>query len=407
MFEAQNKEIETMDLSTEFCGIRLRNPYLLAASPCTDDEEMVRNAFEAGWAGAVLKTTSVPGQEVSLVYPMMSGVDHQGKRLMGMGNIDLISEHHVDVVEKRIASLKSDYPDHAVIASIMGASKNDWQTLVERLEEAGADAIECSFSCPQGTLGSKPGRMLGQDAGLSHTVTEWVKKAAKSIPVIIKITPQVTDVVEVARAVKGGGADALCAANSVPALMGIELETGCAIPSVGGRSTFSGYSGPAIKPLTLRTLALIAQGVDLPIAATGGPVTWRDAVEMMMVGATCVQFCTAVMHHGFRIVEDLVEGLEFFLQQRGWDHPSDLRGVALPTLGGHEALPRDRKVRAKVREDLCAGCGSCVVACADGGHGAAGLGEDGKAKVDESRCLGCALCETICTMGAIRVEPAE
>jgi dihydropyrimidine dehydrogenase (NAD+) subunit PreA len=322
---------------------------------------------------------------------------------MGMGNIDLISEHHADVVEARVRALKRDFPDRAVIASIMGARKEDWQSLVQRLEEAGADAIECSFSCPQGTLGSKPGRMLGQDADLTRTVTGWVKEAAERIPVVIKITPQVTDIVETAQAVKEGGADALCAANSVPSLMGVDVETAVGLPAVGARSTYSGYSGPAIKPLTLRTLAEIARHVDLPITATGGPVTWRDAVEMMMVGASNVQFCTAVMHHGFGIVEDLIEGLEIFMERRGFVNPGAFRGAALPSIGGHDDLPRGRDVRAGVNGDLCVGCGACVTACADGGHGAVTLGEDGVARVDESRCVGCALCEKVCVLGAARV----
>jgi len=400
-----NSRLETRNprLSVDFCGIPLINPFLLAASPCTDDEGMVRRAFEAGWAGAVLKTTSVPGTKVDLVYPMMTGVDHQGRQLMGMGNIDLISEHHADVVEQRVRALKRDFPDRAVIASIMGSRREDWQALVERLEGAGADAIECSFSCPQGTLGSKPGHMLGQDPDLSRTVTGWVKSAAQRIPVIIKITPQVADIVELARAVKEGGADAVCAANSVPSLMGVDVDGACPLPDVGGRSTYSGYSGPAIKPLTLRTLAEIASNVDLPITATGGPVTWRDAVEMMMVGAVSVQFCTAVMRHGFSLVEELIEGLEIFMERHGHESPDAFRGAALAQLGGHDDLPRGVAVRARVDRDLCLGCGACETACADGGHQAARLGEDGVASVDEDRCVGCALCEKICPSGAIWV----
>ncbi|MBN1769791.1 MAG: FAD-dependent oxidoreductase, partial [Deltaproteobacteria bacterium] len=189
------------DLSVEFCGVRFANPFVLAAAPPSDDLEMVRDAFRAGWAGAVLKTTSVEGTSVPLAYPMMSSLEIDGRRVVGLGNIDLISEHHIDAIEQRVAALKREFPDRVVIGSIMGAKKEDWQQLVRRLEAAGADLIECSFSCPQGTLGSRPGAMLGQDVEASRTVAGWVKQAARHIPVVIKLTPQVADVVEVARAV--------------------------------------------------------------------------------------------------------------------------------------------------------------------------------------------------------------
>ena len=220
----------TQDLAVDFCGVRFPNPFLLSAAPPTDDLDMVRAAFEAGWGGAVLKTTSVESEPVDLVYPMMSAVHYAGRRVMGLGNIDLISEHHIDVVEQRAATLKREYPDRVVSVSIMGSKKEEWQELVRRLEDAGVDIIECSFSCPQGSMGEEPGAMLAQSIDATERVAGWVKQAAKRCPVVIKITPQVADVAKVAEAVKRGGADAICAANTIPLADGRERRHVRALP---------------------------------------------------------------------------------------------------------------------------------------------------------------------------------
>ncbi len=395
-------------LRVEFCGVEFENPFVLAAAPPSDEVEMVERAFEAGWAGAVLKTTSVPEEEVNLAYPMMSGWDFGGGKLVGMGNIDLISQHHVDEIEKRVARLKERFPEKVVITSIMGASREEWQTLVRRLEAAGADMIECSFSCPQGMLGSKPGFMLGQDPVLVEKVARWIKEAASRIPVVIKITPQVTDIVEVAEAVKRSGADAICASNSIPSLMGVDVDTFTPVPDVGGVSTYSGYSGPAIKPLTLRTIAEIAKHVDIPITGTGGPTTWKDAVEFIALGCTTVQFCTAVMHYGYRIIDDLKEGLALYMEEKGFGSVEEFRGRALDKIVTHDELRRDFVVRASIRAEKCVECGGCYVACRDGGHMAIERrrpdADDNVPAVDEDKCVGCGLCARICPVGAVTLE---
>jgi len=301
--------------------------------------------------------------------------------------------------------LKQEFPDRVVVASIMGATKHDWQTLVHRLEAAGADMIECSFSCPQGTLGSKPGAMLGQNVEASRTVAGWVKEAARRIPVVIKLTPQVADIVEVAKAVLAAGADGICASNTIPSLMGIDLATFVPYPVVGGKTTYSGLSGPAIKPITLRTIAEIARHTGASITGTGGPVTWRDAVELMAVGARNVQFCTAVMHYGYDIVDDLVEGMADFLDRHGIRRAGDLIGRALPHIVGHDALPRAQKVRSRIDLDLCVRCGDCIIACRDGGHRAILASDDRTPRVDDEKCVGCGLCRLVCPVpGCVRLE---
>lgn len=398
------------DLVVTFCGVRFENPFVLAAAPSTDDLAMLRDTLQAGWAGAVLKTTSVAGTPVPLAYPMIAGVEGEGRRVIGLGNIDLISEHAIDEIERRIRALKAEFPGKVVIASIMGATRADWESLARRASAAGADMIECSFSCPQGTLGdetrvARPGSMLGQDPERVRRVTGWVKGAAGTAPVVIKITPQVADIAEIARAVADGGADAICAANTIPSLAGIDLATDAPQPDVGGRSSFAGLSGPALRPITLRTIAEIARATRLPVTATGGPTTWRDAAQCLLVGATTVQFCTAVMRYGRDIIEDLCEGLAHDLDRRGLRSPAALIGRALPQIVAHEALSRETRVRARIDLARCIGDGACFIACRDGGHRAIAFGVEREPRVDDERCVGCGLCAVVCPVEAcIRME---
>ncbi len=401
--------VKGKDLSVDFLGVHFDNPFVLAAAPPTDDLDMVRRGFDAGWAGAVLKTTSVPENPVDLAYPMMSGMDHAGDRLVAMGNIDLISEHHIDKIEKRVEALKKEYGDRkVVIASIMGGSKDQWQGLVHRLEDVGVDMIECSFSCPQGSMGEEPGMMLSQSIDATRRVAGWVKEAAKRVPVVIKISPQVTSIVKSAMAVKEGGADGICAANTIPSLMGINVYSKVPHPNVGGVSTYSGMSGPAIKNLTLRTLAEIRRGTGMPITATGGPATWWDAVECMLVGATTVQFCTAVMNYGFDILDDLAEGLAYYLHDMDLDSPAQIVDGSLDRIVDHDDLPRDIDPVAWIDERICVGCELCHTACRDGGHQAVRLeGPDRTPMISGKDCLGCNLCVNLCPSHAISLRPRK
>ncbi len=392
------------DLSYNFLGLRFENPFILAAAPSTDNLEMVRRAFKMGWAGAILKTTSVEGTRVDLAYPMMSTFNHDGKKLFGMGNIDLISEHHIDKVEYNVRMLKKEFPEKIVAASIMAGRKEDWQRLVERLEAAGVDFIECSFSCPQGNIGEDPGKMLAQSIPATELTARWVKEAARRVPVSIKITPHVTDIVDVAKAVKRSGADALTASNSLQALMGVDIRTFVPYPQLNGRSTYSGMTGPAIKPITLKTISEIARTVDIPILGTGGASTWSDAVEFMAVGAGVVQFCTAVMHHGFRIIDDLKSGLLHYLDEMQFASVTDIHRRALTHLATHDELPR-QTIRSHINDALCIQCEACYVACRDGAHMAIDQRASKIPIVAEDRCVGCGLCEYVCPVeGCIEMK---
>ncbi len=384
-----------MDLRLSFCGVEFPDPFTLAASPSTGTGEMVERAFDAGWSSAVLKTMAVEREEVNLVYPMIVGLDHEGERLLGMENIDLISDRPLKEWEQDIERLKKRYPKNVVIASIMASSKEDWQEAARRVEGAGADMIECSFSCPHGMPERGMGSVIGQNAELTERTASWVKQAVK-IPVVIKLTPNVTDIVDIARAVKRSGADGVCAINTVKALVGIDIETMKVIPSVAGLSTYGGYSGPPIKPIALKCVAEIAKNVEIDISGVGGVTTWQDAVEFMLAGARNVQLCTAVMKWGYSIIEDLIDGLSYYLESKGMTSPEGLVGKSLPNITRHEELSRDYRVVAHIDEEICLRDGRCYVACRDGGHQAIKVSEDRLPHIDEDRCVGCGLCVSVC-----------
>ncbi len=379
-------------LSYDFLGFRLENPFILSAAPSTDELSIARRGLGAGWAGLILKTTSLPTVKVDLVYPMMSSYKSEDKAI-GMGNIDLISAYHIDEIARRVSILKRELPSKMIAASIMSDSKDGWQTLVRALKNAGADLIECSFSCPQGNIGEDPGKMLAQSVSATERVAGWVKEAAGSLPVLIKITPQVTDIVAIAQAVKRAGCDGVTASNSVPALMGIDIDTLTPIPQVAGYSTYSGLTGAAIKPITLRTVAEIARHVpDITISGNGGISTWRDSVELLSVGASNVQICTAVMLNGFDIIQDLTSGLDSYLASHNYNSVTDLVGRALPRLVDHDSLPR-QQVRSFVVTEKCIGCGRCYIACRDGGHEAiTWIPEKRLPEISLDKCVGCGLC---------------
>lgn len=400
-----------VDLSVEFCGVPFRNPFMLAAAPSTDSKEMVARGFEAGWAGAVLKTTSVESEEVSIAYPIMSSL-RPGSRMVGLHNIDLISERHIGTVVEDVVWLKERFPEHRVVVSLVASSRQEWVDLIRQAEDAGADLIELSISCPQGSMiegdYEPDGSMVSQDARLTEMVTKWSKEAATRVPVYVKLSSAVTDITEIARAVERGGGDGLCAIDSLEGVVGVDLDTLSPLPSVGGYSSHGGFTGPAIKPVALRCVSDVAKAVNIPISGVGGIETWRHVLEFLLLGATTVQVCTAVMLKGFRIVDDLSDGVSRWLADRGYGSPSEIVGLSLPQLTGHDDLPHGLDVVSNIDETLCIGCGRCFVACEDGGHQAIDFGEDRKAIVDEEACVGCGLCAQVCPVpGCIAIEEKE
>jgi dihydropyrimidine dehydrogenase (NAD+) subunit PreA len=402
-----------VDLSVEFCGVRFPNPFVLAAAPPTDKGEMIARGFEAGWGGAVVKTLGLEHVEVNLVSPMMAGLSYEDKNLIGLENIDLISDRDINEALAEVPGLKRDYPDNVVIVSMMAGNEAEWTEIAKRVEDSGADMIECSFSCPHGMPERGMGSAVGQDADLTFERAQWVVHAV-DIPVLIKLTPNVVDMRPIAAKAKEAGAAGITCINTVKGLIGFDLDTFAPLPSVNGKSTEGGYSGPAIKPIALRFVADVAKDVQIPVAGVGGVVTWKDAVEFLLAGAGIVQVCTAVMRYGYDIVEELNEGLSFYLEDKGLTSPSQLIGKGLSGLVSHEALSREHKVVSAIDEDLCVGCGACVIACRDGGHQALAFrGEEAGElarvpAVDDEKCIGCGFCETVCPVkGCISMPQRE
>jgi dihydropyrimidine dehydrogenase (NAD+) subunit PreA len=327
---------------------------------------------------------------------MLQGFNLSNTIAAGLGNLDLISVHNIDTVCERVKVLKKEFPTKVVMASIMGSNEHEWTSLASELSLAGADIIECSFSCPQGSLGEQPGRMIAQSAAATETVTGWVKKGAKHTPVMIKITPMVADVVEIASAAKKAGADAVTASNTIPSLMGIDLNTFIPFPDIRGRSYYCGLSGSVIKPITLKVISEIARNVKIPVSGTGGASDWRDCAEFLLCGASWVQMATAVMYHGFRIIEDLKTGILYYLEEKGINNVTDLVGKALPNIAdNYDELSRF-KPKSKIDNERCIQCEVCFVACRDAGHGAISMNSERFPVVNEDLCAGCALCKVVC-----------
>src|SRR6056297_118802 len=355
------------DLSIDFCGVKCENPFFLSSSPVGSNYDMCAKALEAGWGG------------------------------IGFKNMEQISDKPLEKNLEAMARLKKDYPNKVLIASIMGENEEEWKKLAKLVTEAGADIIECNFSCPQMTS-SAMGSDVGQNPELVKRYTEAVVSAT-DIPVMAKMTPNIGNMEIPAVAAVEGGAASVSAINTIKAITNINFDYNTAMPVVNGKSSISGYSGKAVRPIALRFIAQMAQYPDLkdiPLSGMGGIETWEDAAEFIMVGARNLQVTTAVMQYGYRIVEDMISGLSHFLEDKGYDSLEDLVGVALPNIIPAENIQRDFKIVVDVDEDKCVGCGQCYIACYDGAHQAIDWDEETRRPTINDDCVGCHLCLNVC-----------
>ena len=430
------------DLTTNFAGIRCPNPFWLASGPPANCGEQVMRAFDAGWGGAVWKTLGEPIANVSSRY---SSLDWNGQRMMGLNNIELITDRPLDVNLREIAEVKKRYPHHAVVASLMVESKREaWHTIVKQAEDAGADGLELNFGCPHGMSERGMGSAVGQVPEYATLITGWVKEVART-PVLVKLTPNITDIRMVGRAARQGHADGLSAINTLNSITGIDLDTLTPRPDVGGMSSHGGYCGPAVKPIALNMVQQLASDpeIGLPISGIGGVASWRDAAEFILLGCGTVQVCTAVMHYGFRIVEDMVDGLKNWMDEKGFATLDDFRGRSLPRVTEWKHLDLNYKIVARIDPETCIGCELCYTACWDGAHQCIHLSGNGKPadierasrerivstpvsktaqealdpsrtplhripRVDEEECVGCNLCWLVCPVEAcIRMEKVD
>ena len=367
MSSSSNVAASHPDLSVNFAGIQSANPFWLASGPPTNSGEQIMRAFDAGWGGAVWKTI---GAQITNVSSRYSSIDWSGQRMMGFSNIELISDRSLEDNLREIAEVKRRYPKHAVVVSLMVESKREaWHTIVQQAEDAGADGLELNFGCPHGMSERGMGSAVGQVPEYAEMITAWAKEKANT-PVIVKLTPNITDIRSIARAAKRGGADALSAINTINSITSIDLDTLIPAPNVGGQSSHGGYCGPAVKPIALNMVHQVISdpAAALPVSGIGGIATWRDAAEFMLLGAATVQVCTAAMHYGYRIVEDMIDGLQNWMRDKHYASIAAFCGLSVPKVTEWKRLDLNYKIVAHIDEQKCIGCDLCYTACWDGAH---------------------------------------
>lgn len=386
------------DLSINFAGIKSPNPFWLASAPPTNSGYQVMKAFDAGWGGAVWKTLGVPVINVSSRY---GSVNYRDTRMAGFNNIELITDRPLADNLREIEEVKKHFPDHAVIASLMVETKAEWEQIIKDVENAGADGIELNFGCPHGMCERGMGSAVGQEPEVLETIVGWVMEAAQ-IPVITKLTPNISHIVDPGLAAVRGGTNAVSLINTIKSIVGIDLDTFAPYPIVDGKGTNGGYCGPAVKPIALEMVKELAQHKEIagtPISGIGGIESWRDAVEFMLLGASSVQVCTAVMHYGFGIVREMKAGLENFMDEKGFATIDDFVGKALPNVTEWKHLNLEYKVIAEIDEDKCIGCDLCYIVCDDAAHQAIKLDTTDGNRIPEiitENCVGCNLCALVC-----------
>ncbi len=376
-------------------------------------------AFDAGWGGAVWKTIGDPIINTASRY---GSIDYKNERMIGLNNIELISDRTIESNLREISEVKKRFPNHTVIASLMVESKREsWHGIVRRTQDSGADLLELNFGCPHGMSERGMGAAVGQVPEYAALITGWVKEVAR-IPVIVKLTPNVTDIAHMAAAAKQGGADAVSLVNTFNSIVGVDLGTFAPRPNVAGYGSHGGYCGPAVKPIALHMVSSVAKHpeVRIPISGIGGIGNWQDAGEFMLLGATSVQVCTAAMHYGFRIVEDMIDGLNRYLEDKGFNSAMDLVGKSVERIRDWGDLDLNYKLVAKIDAEKCIGCNLCYIACEDGAHQCitaaarpAGDLRDGDISknvphVLEHECVGCNLCALVCPVpGCITMQSLE
>jgi len=390
------------NLHTTFAGIASPNPFWLASAPPTDKAYNVNRAFEAGWGGVVWKTLGEAGPPIVNVNgPRYGALLTPDRRMLGFNNIELITDRDLQLNLSEIAQVKRDWPDRAMVVSLMvPCEEQSWKAILPRVADTGADGIELNFGCPHGMSERGMGAAVGQVPEYIEMVTAWCKQYSK-LPVIVKLTPNITDIRQPARAAKKGGADAVSLINTISSIMGVDPKSLTMSPATGGRGSHGGYCGPAVKPIALNMVAQIAQDQqtsNLPISGIGGIGSWRDALDYIALGAGNVQVCTAAMVFGFKIVQDMSDGLSNYMDEMGFSSIDAFRGRALPSVTEWRYLNLNHISKAVINQDSCIQCGRCYIACEDTAHQAITAVKDGQRhfEVKEDECVGCNLCVTVC-----------
>ncbi len=398
------------DLRSNFAGIKSSNPFWLASAPPTDKAYNVVRAFEAGWGGVVWKTLGEDPPVVNVNGPRYGAMHADDRRVIGLNNIELISDRPLDINLAEIKQVKRDWPDRAVVVSLMvPCEEESWRRILPMVEDTGADGIELNFGCPHGMSERGMGAAVGQIPDYVEMVTRWCKQFSR-MPVIVKLTPNITDIRYAARAATKGGADAVSLINTINSIISVDLDTMAPNPHTDGKGTHGGYCGPAVKPIALNMVSEIARDpetLSTPISGIGGISNWRDAAEFIALGAGNVQVCTAAMVYGFKIIEEMTSGLGRWMDEKGYDTVGDVTGRAVENVTDWKYLNLNYITKAKIDQDLCIKCGRCHIACEDTSHQAINTVKDGEKyyEVNDDECVGCNLCVITCPIeGCISLE---
>jgi dihydropyrimidine dehydrogenase (NAD+) subunit PreA len=399
------------DIRNNFVGIKSPNPFWLASAPPTDKEYNVVRAFKAGWGGVVWKTLGEDPPIVNVNGPRYGAIWGADRRLLGFNNIELITDRELQTNLREIKKVKKEWPDRALVVSLMVPCEEDnWKAILKLVEETEADGVELNFGCPHGMSERGMGSAVGQVPEYIEMVTRWCK-ANTRMPVIVKLTPNITNIRYPARAANAGGADAVSLINTVNSITAVDLDTFSPEPTIDGKGTHGGYCGPAVKPIALNMVAEIARDPEtrgLPISGIGGITTWRDAAEFMALGAGNVQVCTAAMTYGFKIVQEMIAGLTNWMDVKGHGTLDDIVGRATPNVTDWQYLNLNYIAKARINQDLCIKCGRCHIACEDTSHQAITAIVNGARhfEVIDEECVGCNLCVNVCPVeGCITMDP--
>ena len=395
------------DISANCGGIKSPNPFWIASAPPANSGEQIQRAFDLGWGGAVWKTLGQPIQNVSSRF---GSLDYRNLKTVGFNNIELITDRPLESNFREIYETKKKFPKHAVVASLMVETREEWKEFIKRSIDAGADGLELNFGCPHGMCERGMGSAVGQEPKVNQEITSWAVEYS-TVPVLVKLTPNVSDIQPHGLAAQRGGAHGVSLINTIKSIIGVNINTFVPEPRVDGKSTNGGYCGPAVKPIALHMVAQLARNEQfkLPISGIGGVSNWRDSVEFLLLGASNVQVCTEIMLRGYRIVEDMIEGLENYMREQQFAKLDDFIGKAIPGYSEWGDLDLNYETVAKINADKCIGCQLCVTACHDGAHQCIHPETTTRVpRIDESECVGCNLCQIVCPVeGCITMEPVN
>jgi dihydropyrimidine dehydrogenase (NAD+) subunit PreA len=340
-------------------------------------------------------------------YGVVHGAD---RRLLGLNNIELITDRPLEVNLREIKKVKREWPDRAMVVSLMVPCQEEpWKKILKEVEDTEADGVELNFGCPHGMSERGMGSAVGQVPEYIEMVARWCKQHTR-MPVIVKLTPNITDIRRPANAAKQGGADAVSLINTINSITAIDLDNFAPQPTIDGKGSHGGYCGPAVRPIALSMVSEIARDKDtrgLPISGIGGITTWRDAAEFIALSCGTVQVCTAAMTYGFRIVGEMISGLSNWMDAKGYRTIEDFRGLAVPNVTDWQYLNLNYVTKARIDQDLCIKCGRCYAACEDTSHQAISATKNGQRhfEVIDEECVACNLCVNVCPVdGCITME---